>query len=297
MAFPSAAGHGNLPNGNFSPVIYSRKVLLSLKKKSIADAITNTEFEGEIKAFGDSVRIIKQPNVTVSDYTRGKAMQSQDLLDEDITMTIDQAKAYQFYMDDIELAHEHVSFEDMATDSGSYALKDAYDVNILTAINSGVDSDNALGSKTVGFGSGNDFTPLDLISRMSRVLDDNNIPDESRWFAASPAYFEALRREDSKLIEVQVTGDSKSTVRDARLGTSLMIHGMMLYKSNNMPTSGTVVLAGHKGAVATASSILKSEVIRSQDSFGNIYRGLFVFGRKVLRATALVSATVTIGDV
>lgn len=296
MAFSSAAGHGNLPNGVFSPVIYSKKVLLSLKKRSIADAITNTEFEGEIKAFGDSVRIIKQPNVTVSDYTRGKQMTSQALLDEDITMTIDQAKAYQFYMDDIELAHEHVSFEDMATDSGSYALKDAYDTNILAAVNSGVATANALGAVTAGFGAGNTYTPLDLISRMGRVLDDNNVPDESRWFAASPAYYEALRREDSKLIEVNVTGDSKSLVRDSRLGTQLMIHGFSLYKSNNMPTSGTVVLAGHKMATATASSILKSEIIRSQDSFGNIYRGLFVFGRKVLRDVALVSATVTIGD-
>ena len=154
MAFPSAAGHTNLPNGNFSPVIYSRKVLLSLKKKSIAEAITNTDFEGDIKAFGDSVRIIKQPIVTVSDYTRGKTMTSQALLDEDITMTIDQAKAYQFYMDDIELAHEHVSFEDMAADSGSYSLKDAFDSNVITAINAGVSSTNALGSITVGFGSG-----------------------------------------------------------------------------------------------------------------------------------------------
>lgn len=296
MAFPSAAGHGNLPTGVFSPVVYSKKVLLTLKKKAVVDAITNTEFEGEINSMGDSVKIIKQPNVTVSDYTRGKQLVSQDLNDEDITMTIDQAKAYQFYMDDIEMAHEHVSFEDMATDSGSYALRDAYDTNVLTAISSAV-STNDIGSKTVGFGSGNDYTPLDLISRMSRLLDDSNVPDDDRWVVLSPAYFEALRREDSKLIESQVMGDPKSTVRDARLGTSLMIHGFKLYKSNNLPTSGTVMLFGHKQAMATASSILKSEVIRSQNSFGNIYRGLFVFARKALREVALGKATVTIGDV
>lgn len=296
MAFPSTAGYGNLSSGSFSPTVYSKKVLLTLKKKAIVDAITNTEFEGEINSMGDSVKIIKQPNITVSDYTRGKQLTSQELLDEDITMTIDQAKAYQFYMDDIEMAHEHVSFEDMAVDSGSYALRDAYDTNVLTAISSAV-STNSVGSVTVGFGSGNDYTPLDLISRFSRLLDDSNVPDDDRWVVLSPAYFEALRREDSKLIESQVMGDSKSTVRDARLGSSLMIHGFKLYKSNNLPTSGTVMLAGHKQAMATASSILKSEVIRSQNSFGNIYRGLFVFARKALREVALVKATVTIGDV
>lgn len=293
MAFPSVAGHGNLPAGVFSPVVYSKKVLLTLKKKAVVDAITNTEFEGEINSMGDSVKIIKQPNVTVVDYTRGKTLTSQDLNDEDVTMTIDQAKAYQFYMDDIELAHEHVNFEDMATDSASYALRDAYDTNVLTAINSGVDSGNAVGSVTVGFGGGNTYTPLDLISRFGRLLDDDQVPDEDRWVVLSPSYFESLRREDSKLIEAQVMGDSKSLVRDARLGTQIMLHGFKLYKSSNLPTTGTVMLAGHKQAVATASSILKSEVIRNQNSFGNIYRGLFVFARKVLRGVALASATVT----
>ena len=217
--------------------------------------------------------------------------------DSEITMTIDQAKYYTFSMDDIELAHEHVSFEDMAKDSGAYALKDAYDANVLTAISSGVNSANNIGSVTVGFGAANDYTPLDLISRMSRLLDDQNVPSEDRWAVLSPAYFEALRREDSKLIEAQVTGDPKSIVRDARLGTSTMLHGFKLYKSNNLPTSGSVMLAGHKGATATASSILKSEVIRNPNSFGNTYRGLFVFARKVIRDVALVKATVTIGDV
>lgn len=295
MAFQSAPGYGNLPQGNFSPVIYSKKVLMVLKKVSVADAITNTEFEGEITTMGDSVRIIKQPLVTVSDYARGKVLTTQDLDDADLTMTIDQAKAYQFYMDDIEKKMEHVSFETMASDSGGYALKDAYDTNILLDIST--NAGNNLGSVTVGFGAGNTYTPLDLLSAFARQLDEANVPEEGRWAVLSPAYFEALRREDSKLIEAQVTGDSKSLVRDMRLGTQLMIHGFKLYKSNNLPSSGSVVLAGHNQAQAVATSILKSETIRSTQSFGDIYRGLFVFGRKTLRPIALTKATVTIGDV
>lgn len=297
MAFTKTAGYGNLPQGNFSPNVYSKKVLMTLKKKAVVDVITNTEFEGEINTMGDTVHIIKQPNITVSDYTRGKQLTSQEIDDAEITMTIDQAKVYQFGMDDIELAHEHVSFEDMAKDSGAYALRDSYDTNVLAAIAAGVATANDIGSVTVGFGAGNTYTPLDLISRACRILDDQNVPEEGRWAVLSPAYYEALRREDSKLIEAHVMGDSKSIVRDARLGTSIMLHGFTLYKSNNLPTSGTVQLFGHKQATATASSILKSEVIRNQNSFGNIYRGLFVFGRKVIRDVALVKATVTIGDV
>jgi hypothetical protein len=43
MAFQSVAGYGNLSQGNFSPVIYSKKVQLAFRKSSVAQAITNTD--------------------------------------------------------------------------------------------------------------------------------------------------------------------------------------------------------------------------------------------------------------
>lgn len=61
MAFPSAIGHNNLPNGNFSPVIYSKKVQLAFRRASVVQAITNTEYFGEIASYGDSVKIMKEP--------------------------------------------------------------------------------------------------------------------------------------------------------------------------------------------------------------------------------------------
>ena len=43
MAFTTAAGYGNLPNGNFSPVIYSKHVQLAFRKAAICEAITNSD--------------------------------------------------------------------------------------------------------------------------------------------------------------------------------------------------------------------------------------------------------------
>lgn len=295
MAFPSAAGYGNLPNGVFSPVIYSQKVLMTLKKKTVVDEITNTEFAGEINGYGDTVKIIKQPTVTVVDYARGKTLQDQDLQDTDITLTIDQAKAYQFSLDDIEKAHEHVAFEKMAVDSASYSLKIDYDSNILSAISSGVATANNVGSVTVGFGGGNDYTPLDLLSRFAVLLDEQNIPDEDRWFVGSPRFYEALRREDSKFVEAQLLGDSKSVIRNSNIALTATIHGFKMLKSNNLPSN--TLLAGHKMATTTANSIVTSETFRSQASFATKFRGLHVYGRKVLRSEGLAKATVTIGDV
>jgi hypothetical protein len=96
MAFRSAAGYGNLPNGNFSPVIYSKKVQTAFRKTSVVEDITNNDYMGEISNFGDSVRIIKEPEVSVQAYSRGTQVVPQDLDDEDFTLVIDQANYFAF---------------------------------------------------------------------------------------------------------------------------------------------------------------------------------------------------------
>ena len=131
MAFPSASGHGNLPNGNFSPVIYSKQVQLAFRKASTVEDITNNDYFGEIANMGDSVKIIKEPEVSVQSYARGTQITAQDLNDEDFTLVVDQANYYAFKIDDIEAAHSHVNFMQMASDRAAYRLRDQYDQDVL----------------------------------------------------------------------------------------------------------------------------------------------------------------------
>jgi hypothetical protein len=96
MAFSSASGYTNLPNGNWSPVIYSKKVQLAFRKSSVAQAITNSEYFGEISNMGDSVKIIKEPEVSVQAYARGTQVTAQDLDDSDFTLVVDKANYFAF---------------------------------------------------------------------------------------------------------------------------------------------------------------------------------------------------------
>jgi len=131
MAFASAAGYGNLPNGNFSPVIYSKQVQLAFRKSAVAEAITNSDYFGEIANMGDSVRIIKEPEITVKQYNRGTTITPQDLDDEDFNLTIDKANYFAFKVDDIEEAHSHVNFQSLASDRAAYRLADQFDQDVL----------------------------------------------------------------------------------------------------------------------------------------------------------------------
>lgn len=131
MAFPKATGHNNLPNGNFSPVIYSKQVQLAFRKSSIVEDITNSDYFGEIANMGDSVKIIKEPEITVKAYERGTTITPQDLDDEDFTLTVDKANYFAFKVDDIEEAHSHVNFESLSSNRAAYRLSDQFDADVL----------------------------------------------------------------------------------------------------------------------------------------------------------------------
>ena len=104
MAFQTADGYGNLPNGNFSSIIYSKKVQTAFRKSTVASDISNSDYFGELTQ-GSTVKIIKEPEITVKEYARGSTVAAQDLDDEDFSLTIDKANYFAFKMDDIEESH------------------------------------------------------------------------------------------------------------------------------------------------------------------------------------------------
>ena len=227
MAFTTAAGYGNLPNGNFSPVIYSKQVQLAFRKSAVAEAISNSDYFGEIANMGDSVKIIKEPEITVKAYARGTTITPQDIDDEDFNLTIDKANYFAFKVDDIEEAHSHVNFQSLASDRAAYRLADQFDQDVLgylsgykqssihaaaDTVNDVVNGTNAVGSATdellasmkldaSDFNSGSpgdaiailprtgsgaaptdagDANPLQVIARMSRLLDQQNVDTQGR---------------------------------------------------------------------------------------------------------------------
>jgi len=120
-------------NSYFLPAIYSKKVLNFFRKASVAEAITNTDYEGEISAFGDSVRIIKEPVISVSSYTRGSNTTATKLTDQEVNLVVDTANAFKFIVDDIETSMSHVNFKEVAASSAAYALRDAFDAAVIAA--------------------------------------------------------------------------------------------------------------------------------------------------------------------
>lgn len=296
-------------NSFFLPSVYSKTVLNFFRKSSVAEAITNTDYAGEIASFGDSVKIIKEPEITVYQYERGADITATKLTDQELTLVVDTANAFKFIVDDIETNMSHVNFRDVAASSAAYSLKDAYDEGVIATMFAGVSaaspnhilgSDSATdlaagtfdgtGNLDIGFASG-EHDPIDVLSHMARLLDEQNVPEEGRWFLANPEFYEVLVQSSSKLLSVDYNA-GQGSIRNG-LVSSGKLRGFDMYKTNNIAATTNAAgkcIAGHMSAVATAQTITNTEVIRDPDSFGDIVRGLHVYGSKVLRADALVSS-------
>ena len=340
MAFPKASGYTNLNSGNFSPVIYSRQVQLAFRKASVVEDVTNTDFSGDIASFGDSVKIVKEPEITINSYARGTTLATQDLADDDFTMVIDQANYFQFSIDDIEEATSHLNFMNLATDRAGFKLRDAFDQDVLgymsgyawggsswaaitsptgTKANSAAGNDEllaankltqgAFGGSTAansipvaaGGGTGAITSPLAILNRIARQMDQANVDTEGRWLVIDPVFAEVLMDSSSKLINADFGGGDE--MRNGRMpGT---IRGFRIYKSNNLPYKGTgpataaaagsatnfgVIVAGHDSALSTAQQIAKTETFRSPDTFADNCRGMQLYGRKMLRPEATFTA-------
>ena len=352
MAFASASGYGNLPNGNFSPIIYSKKVQLAFRKSTVCGDITNSDYFGEIAAQGDTVKIIKEPEVSVSAYARGTTISAQDLDDEDFSLVVDKANYFAFKIDDIEEAHSHVNFMDMATNRAAYRLADQHDQEVLGYLSgfkqaslhtpAGAVNDVVNGTKAVGTAGSDELltsmklrkdsfgnittssagdhsiplaprlpgatalptavaSPAMVVARMKRLLDQQQVDSQGRWLVVDPVFLEILADEDSRFMNADF-GESGA------LRNGLVInnfHGFRLYSSSNLPAVGTgagtsgsanqndnygVIVAGHDSAVATAEQVNKTESYRDPDSFADIVRGMHLYGRKILRPEAIVTA-------
>ena len=306
------AGTSGQTNEFFVPEIFSKKIQNFFRKSSVIEAITNTDYAGEIAAFGDTVKIIKEPEITVAAYTRAASTTKQYLTDQELTLVIDKANSFKFIVDDIEEKLSHINFASVGASSAAYTLKNTMDAEVLSAMFAGVSTstpDHVLGGDGTGSAvanmtsgdpldmgnGGSEISPLASMARMARLLDDSQVPEDQRWFVAKPEFYEELASTDSKLM----TSDFNQGDGGVRNGlvASGSIRGFQMYKSSNVPATTNATgqcLAGHMSSTATAQSILNIETLRDTDTFGDIVRGLHVYGRQVLRDDAMVKAIYTI---
>lgn len=297
MAYPVAAGYTQY-SGNFIPEIWSGKLQVKFYKTSVFAEIANTDWEGEIKGQGDKIHIRTIPTITINNYAKGDNLTNQVPNSAPVELLIDKGKYFAVVLDDVDAVQSDIKLMDIFTNDATEQMKIAIDGDLLNGVKAAAAAANK--GATAGAISGNlnlgtDAAPravtkanvLDLILDAGQALDEQNVPESGRWLVI-PSWMAAMIK-NSDLKQAYLTGDSVSPLRNGKLG---MIDRFMVYVSNNLPKTAdndSYLMAGTKDAITFASQMTNVETLRAQSTFGNIVRGLNVYGYNVIKPEALVN--------
>jgi len=307
MAYPNSAGRPQY-SGNFIPEIWSGKLIENFYDATVLSAISNTDYEGEIRRMGDAVNIRTTPEITIRDYVKGQTLTVENPDKPKIQLLIDKGEYFACVEDDIDRIQSDIKLMDTWSKDASERLKIKIDQRVLTDLLPDIAATNkgaTAGEQTASFNLGTTGSPravtkdgaggtvpvIDLIVDMGTVLDEANSPEAGR-FLVIPAKMAGLIKK-SELKDASLSGDSMTPLRNGRLG---MIDRFTLYVSHNLKvdTGGKFnLIAGHKMGFTFASQMTEMETIRSESTFGNIVRGLQVYGYKVVKGEALATAVIS----
>lgn len=306
VGVPAAAGHPAY-SGTFIPEIWSGKLVEKFYDATVFGEIANTDYEGEIANMGDKVIIRTTPSITIRDYQKGGKLLYEKPESPNVTLNIDKAKYFAFNIDNIDKFQSDIALMDDWAGDGGEQMKIAVDTGILADIYGDVPAVNkglTAGRKSAGYNLGTVGTPfvltaaniVDLITACGAVLDEQNVPETGRWFVI-PVWMRYLLM-NSDLKNASLAGDDTSILRNGRLG---MIDRFMIYVSNNLAavTDGAFVvyhaLFGHKSALTFASQMTQMETLKAESTFGDLVRGLNVYGYETIKPESIGDAYVRKG--
>lgn len=220
----------------FIPEVWAAGLLGVLDKSLVyaGDACSNRDYEGEISAFGDTVHITSISDPTISTYTKDTNLSDPEALtDAEQLLVIDQAKAFNFAIDDIDKAQARNSGALMneALRRAGFGLRDKADQ--LAAGRMARGAGNALGVVDATTAT-NVYDALIVPAGVK--LDEANVPEEDRFLVVDPATHGKLRL-DGRFIKVNEAGDN----RGLRAGYVGEAGGFKIYKSNNAPTAARAI--------------------------------------------------------
>src|SRR5574343_851647 len=299
--------------GIFIPALWSGKLVEKFYAATVLGAIANTDYEGEIRNQGDTVKIRQRPTISIADYEANMALTIQRQSSNLVELTIDKGKYFHLALDDVMEVQSDLDLLSVWAEDAAEQMKIAIDTEVLDylsteTLTAGMYGNTAgvlsgdirlglpgnplyLGKAAAGTGAGdstsNDRLITDAIVDFGQALDEANIPETGRWLVI-PAWMAALIKK-SDLKDASITGDGTSILRNGRLG---MVDRFTIYLSNLLPSSGgsyteeKAVFFGTNAALTFASQFTKMETLRSEQTFATLVRGLQVYGYKVVNGVA-----------
>ena len=274
---------------NFIPTIWSARLLNHLDKSHVYLNLLNRDYEGEIKNFGDTVKINQVGDVSIKDYIKGTDIDApEDITGEQQELKIDQAKYFNFAVDDVDNAQTNPKLMDKAMQRAAYAMNDVVDAFAANLLAINVHADNAIGTNDAPIVP-TKADAYDYLVDLNTKLTEANVAKMGRWVVI-PAFYHGLLLKDDRFVG-NGTDYNQAILEGGEVGKAA---GFTVYVSNNVPnTEGTKykVIAGTTEAGSYAEQILNTEAYRPEKRFSDAVKGLHTYGAKVLQSKCIAVLT------
>ena len=264
---------------NFIPEVWSARLLEHLDKVHVYAALMNRDYEGDIRAYGDTVHINQIGSITINNYTGDDIEDPEELDSTMMELKIDQAKYFNFQVKDIDNAQSHPKLVDAAMQRASYGINDTIDQYLASLLLSG-----AAGGSVITAGTLTSENAYDYLVDLGVLLNEHNVPMLGRWVVIPP-WFHGLLLKDPRFVG-NGTGYNQAILQGGWVGDAA---GFRIHLSNNVPlSSGTYsVIAGTNAAGSFAEQLVELEAYRREENFSDAVKGLHVYGAKVTQPEAL----------
>lgn len=275
----------------FIPELWNARLLYALEKAHVATNLVNRNYDGKISNHGDTVHINTIGAITVKSYTKNTDIDAPETLTTtDQTLVIDQAKYFNFQVDDVDKVQAAGELVDTAMGRAAYALADVSDAYLLGVIAAGAAAGNTIGSAAapVALTASNVY---ENIVKLKTKLDKANVPNTGRTIVVPPDVHSLLLLDD-RFAKSTATAGQEALIN----GLVGRIAGFDVYMSNNVKTgTGTdtgktpyfEITAQITDATTYAEQIIKTEAYRMESRFADAVKGLHVYGAKVTDGTKI----------
>ena len=264
---------------NFIPEVWSARLLEHLDNVHVYSALLNRDYEGDIRAYGDTVHINQIGDIAINDYTGEDLAAPEELDSTMMELKIDQAKYFNFQVKDIDNAASNPKVVDAAMQRASYNINDVIDNYLAGLLLAGVKSGSTITAQTLTSANAYDYL-VDL----GVLLNEHNVPMLGRWVVIPP-WFHGLLLKDERFVG-NGTGYNQAILQGGWVGDAA---GFRIHLSNNVPESAGSysVIAGTNAAGSFAEQLVELEAYRLEKNFSDGLKGLHVYGAKVTQPDGL----------
>ena len=269
---------------NFISTVWSENLYKELDKKYIAVAHCNRDYEGDIKNQGSVVKICGVGKINVSNYSKNTDMSNpQALSDTYQELTINQAKYFNFQIDDIDKAQSSPKLMDAAMSIAANALAEAADKYVFNQY--------PFADTILNLTEPTEDNIIPFLIEARQKLYENNVSDSSDIvIEVSPAVASIILK-----AKVALSSDNNEFLETGCLGS---IGGCKIFVSNNIAKADNVhkCLMRTTRAIAYAEQLSEIVAYRPEKRFADAIKGLHLFGANVIYPKEMVLLNITIAN-